>query len=235
MDRSQYWLKHFLRHAVPARPLLLLLDGHSSHFELSSIEFAEKTGVIILCLPPHTMHESQPLDCGVFGPLKKLWTQVCHDFQQANKGAVISFSRLFSQAWLQALSAQNIVAGFRKCGVYPFNRNAYEILDDNTANESGIDLNCSHDDDTPVSEDFDPVYANPTQLPHQMNEQSASTQPFTEQNILLFQQRFEEGYDLYDPLYQKWIEMEHSEVATSYNSESSILDLFPEAPIMNPI
>ena len=65
-----FWLKHFLSHAVPARPLLLLLDGHSSHFELSTIQLAEKESVIILCLPPHTTHESQPLDCGVFAPLK---------------------------------------------------------------------------------------------------------------------------------------------------------------------
>ena len=52
---------------------------------------------------------------------------------------------------------------------------------------------------------------------------------------MLFQRRFEEGYDLYDPLYQKWLELEHPEVATSYNSESSILSLFPEAPIVNPV
>ena len=166
--------------------MLLLLDGHSSHFELSNIQLAEKEGVIILCLPPYTTHESQPLDCGVFGPLKKQWTQVCHDFQQANKGAVISkyvYSRLFSQAWLHALSGHNIIAGFRKCSVYPFNCNAIEILDDSTANESGVDLNCSHDDGTPVSDDFHPVDVNPTQPSHQMNEseQSVTTQSFTEQ------------------------------------------------------
>ena len=106
-----YWLKHFLHYANPQRPLLLLLDGHSSHFELASIEMACKKEVIILCLPPHTTHESQPLDSAVFGPLKKHWTGVCHDFQQANPGAVItkySFSRLFSQAWLDSLSAHNL-------------------------------------------------------------------------------------------------------------------------------
>jgi len=32
-----FWLKHLLNNAVPAQPLLLLLDGHSSYFELSSI------------------------------------------------------------------------------------------------------------------------------------------------------------------------------------------------------
>ena len=32
------WLEeHFLAHAVPARPLLLLVDGHSSHYDPDSI------------------------------------------------------------------------------------------------------------------------------------------------------------------------------------------------------
>ena len=170
----------------------MLLDTHSTHFELSSIQLAEKEGVIILCLPPHTTHELQPLDCGVLGTLKKEWTQVCHDFQQANKGAILSkhvFSGHFSQAWMQALSGHNIIAGFHKCSVYPFNRNAIEILDDDTANESGIDLNCSYNDDTPLSEDLHPADENPTPSSHQTiePEQSVQIQSFTEQNVLLFQ------------------------------------------------
>ena len=53
-----YWLKdYFLANAASRRPLLLLLDGHSSHFELQSIQFAKENGVVIFCLPPHTTHE----------------------------------------------------------------------------------------------------------------------------------------------------------------------------------
>ena len=52
---------------------------------------------------------------------------------------------------------------------------------------------------------------------------------------MLFQQRFEKGYDLYDPLYQKWLELEHPETSTSHHSGSSILNLFPKAPIVNPV
>ena len=67
--------------------------------------------------------------------------------------------RCADQAWLQALSGCIIIADFDKCGVYPFKCNAIEILDDDTANESGIDLNCSHDDGRPVPDDFDSVGA----------------------------------------------------------------------------
>ena len=55
--------------------------------------------------------------------------------------------------------------------------------------------------------------------------------------IWLFQWRSEEGYDFYDSSYQKWLQQKHPEAATSYNSENSwsILNLFPEAPIVNPV
>ena len=65
------WLvKHFLQHAVSRRPLLLLLDGHSTHYQPEVIQLARQNGVIMLCLPQHTTHETQPLGCGVFAPLK---------------------------------------------------------------------------------------------------------------------------------------------------------------------
>ena len=85
------WLKdHLLLNAVSQRPLLLLLDGHSSHFEPNSIQFARDNEVIIFCLPPHTTYECQPLDCSLFGPLKKHWQHTCHRFYQRNPGKVIT-------------------------------------------------------------------------------------------------------------------------------------------------
>ena len=83
MDQELFdgWLcSHFLRYAPPARPLLLLLDGHSSHYSPSTIRSAAKEQVIVFTLPPHTTHLSQPLDRGCFAPLKVAWRQVCHQY-----------------------------------------------------------------------------------------------------------------------------------------------------------
>ena len=82
------WLEeHFLFHAVPDRPLLLLVDGHSSHFDPNSICFARNHSVIIFCLPPHTTHEAQPLlHVSFFGRLKKNCGNVCHDYIQSSPG-----------------------------------------------------------------------------------------------------------------------------------------------------
>ena len=62
----KHWLKdHFLQYAVPNRPLMVLLDGHSSHYVPVSNELARTEGVIF-CLPPHTTQGLQPLDCTAF-------------------------------------------------------------------------------------------------------------------------------------------------------------------------
>ena len=65
--------KHFLKYAPPQRPLLLLIDGHSSHYQPSLIRTALLNNVIIFCLPPHTTHLAQPLDKTCFSPLKAAW------------------------------------------------------------------------------------------------------------------------------------------------------------------
>ena len=138
-----FWLKvHFIPNAISQRPLLLLLDGHSSHFEPGTIQHARDNNIIIFCLPPHTTHECQPLDCSLFGPLKKHWQESCHNFYQTNPGKVISklnFNSVFRSAWLNAVTPANICGGFRKAGVYPYNPDAVEIPDSSLSSgrESG--------------------------------------------------------------------------------------------------
>ena len=115
--------KSFLAYAPPSRPLLLLLDGHSTHFNPLTIELAAKEQVVVFCLPPHSSHQTQPLDKVCFGPLKQYWRQECHDYLIKNPGKVVTheFSQLFSQAWLKGMSMSNILGGFKNTGVYPFN------------------------------------------------------------------------------------------------------------------
>ena len=68
MDQELFYFwftEHFLRYVPSTRPLLLLLDGHSSHYCPSTIHLAAKEKLIIFTLPPNTTHLT------VFGPLKK--------------------------------------------------------------------------------------------------------------------------------------------------------------------
>lgn len=126
-----FWLQeHFLSNVVSHRPLLLLLDGHSSHFEPGTIEYAREKDVIIFCLPPHTTHECQPLDVSLFGALKAHWR---HKFYQNPPGKVISklnFCSVFRQAWLSSVTPSNICSGFKKAGIFPLNSDCIPVQND---------------------------------------------------------------------------------------------------------
>ena len=119
------WFKDlFLPNAVSARPLLLLLDGHCTHYQPDLIKLAVQNDVLILCLSPHTTHATQTLDCGVFSPLKSHWSTVCQKFIQKNPGKLITrynFNGLVLKAWLKSVVPSNLIAGFKVCGVYPLN------------------------------------------------------------------------------------------------------------------
>jgi hypothetical protein len=81
----EWFVEHFLSYAPACRPLLLLLDGHSSHF-CPEIIRAPPAGVTIFTLPLNTTHLTQPLDKGVFAPLKIEWRKVVQDFISNNPG-----------------------------------------------------------------------------------------------------------------------------------------------------
>ena len=46
------------------------MDGHGSHKTKKFRETCEDNNIIPLYLPPHSTHLLQPLDLGIFGPIK---------------------------------------------------------------------------------------------------------------------------------------------------------------------
>jgi hypothetical protein len=59
---SEWFKKHFLQYAHKDRPIILLMDGHASHFDPSTIAMAAEASCILCALPPNTTHLLQPLD-----------------------------------------------------------------------------------------------------------------------------------------------------------------------------
>ena len=134
----------FIKNIPPARPVLLLLDGHSTHYTPDVVLAAAKEGVVMLCLPPHTTHAMQPLDVSFFKSLKSHWSDVCHKYMVNNPGRVVTkfqFSSLFREAWVKAIKPESIISGFQKCGVYPFNPNAVSIPDHSQLSDGCSSIN----------------------------------------------------------------------------------------------
>jgi len=196
------------------------------------LRFAWAHGVNILGLPPHTTHEMQPLDCGVFAPLKSHWSSVCHDFLHQNPGKVVTkfnFNSLFSKAWLSAVVPANIVAGFRTCGVYPFSSSAVNPSP-SAQKDAGSSLTSQVTESPPPTED---------------DAHSSHEDLFREEEEL-FRRRFAEGYDIYmDGRYVQWLKEHHPDTLpatdrTLGNQENSISitshfsSVAPKSPVVAP-
>jgi len=153
----------------------------------------------VLCIPPHTTHISQPLDISFFCPLKLYWSEGCHKYVQENPSRIITkyqFSTLFSAAWYKAIKPDNLVSGFRKAGICPFNSEAIKIpecLPCDVGNESGGNvLNVLDESDESSAEsesdESEEDIGGPSVEPeHQVSD------TLSQQQLELFQTRFENG------------------------------------------
>ena len=216
---ESWFFELFLPNAVTAGPLLLLLDGHSTHYQLDIIKIARENDVLILCLPPHTTHTTQPLDCGVFSLLKAQWSATCHEFFQKNPGKVITkfnFNQLFSQAWLKSLTPANLIAGFKTCGVFPFDRNAVKAVPTHEMNTLPSEKSAGNFEKTAEA-----VAKNMSE--ELVVTEKEDTEIFSAEQEQLFMRRFEEGYDLStDPVYNQWLKENHPELLPA--DQPSFLD-----------
>ncbi|XP_030839669.1 uncharacterized protein LOC762421 [Strongylocentrotus purpuratus] len=194
MDLFYNWIQFFVKHIPPARPVLLIVDGHGSHISIGTLEYAKENQVELLCLPPHTTHWLQPLDRTVYGPLKVNYDKACAQYMRENPGQIVTrykFSGLFRQAYGKAATIANAISGFRSTGIYPFNPTAVPqksfapskawapapalAVEENipsTQNEPGqsvSSLNVPVADPKPISAPLrgtSPVPTNPTQSTH---------------------------------------------------------------------
>ena len=123
---ESWFSRHFLMYAPAVRPSLILLDGHSSHFNSTMIRMAAEKDILVFCLPPNTTHILQPLDRSVFGSLNVHWKEECRLFNVRTGKFVTrnTFSSVFATALSRAMTTDNITGGFRVTGVYPFDRKA---------------------------------------------------------------------------------------------------------------
>jgi len=103
---------------------LLILDGHGSHTRnLEALEFAEKNGINLLCLPPHTSHWTQPLDRVYFKGLKSAYNEEVRRFIKNNPGSAFTrhnFSVAFTAAFNKVSTVSRAAEAFKTTGIHPF-------------------------------------------------------------------------------------------------------------------
>ena len=113
---SEVFIKHTRKVLNLMGPLVLFLDGHLSHISIDLVDLAIENNVHIICLPPHSSHAWQPLDVGVYGPVKKCWRTILQEFYikagYENVGKY-QFAALVNLLHKVAFFPEHAVAGFR--------------------------------------------------------------------------------------------------------------------------
>nr|CCA23036.1 PREDICTED: similar to conserved hypothetical protein [Albugo laibachii Nc14] len=113
--------------AVPLpikRPLILVLDGASSHMDASIDSEASTYGVRLVQLPPNASHFYQPLDVAAFRAVKTILKEQMYSFMIATgKAAMIKKEavQLASTAWRMGIEEklENIAADFEEAEIWP--------------------------------------------------------------------------------------------------------------------
>lgn len=106
------------------KPVLLLIDGHSTHVTIEASDTCVASGIELYCLLEHSSHVMQPLDLRLFSSLKQTWKQSVRDWQSEHVGELVTkrtFARVFKQAWTRSTTVDAAVNGFLEAGLYPLN------------------------------------------------------------------------------------------------------------------
>ena len=108
--------------AAAQRPVLLLVDGHTTHIKLESSKLCSQENIILYCLLEHSSHIMQPLDLRLFSALKESLKFSVRAFQMEHPGELVTkqiFSRVLKKAWDKATTVDIGVKGFKEAGLFP--------------------------------------------------------------------------------------------------------------------
>lgn len=130
-ERFVYFMQHFIKyaHATKDQPTLLLLDNHTSHLSVAAVELAVEHGITMLTFPPHCTHRIQPLDNGVFWPVKARYVEKHTTWQKAHVGGkqfdMHNVPPIVEKCLDEAATPAIIKTAFSRTGVFEFNAHTF--------------------------------------------------------------------------------------------------------------
>lgn len=123
-------MRHFISHSNSSKdnPSVLIYDNHESHLTIATLNLAKNSGVTIVTLPPHCSNKLQPLDVSVFYSFKSHYNAAADSWLLHHPGTPLSIYEVAScvgVAHQRAMTPANIISGFKKTGIYPFDRDVF--------------------------------------------------------------------------------------------------------------
>lgn len=123
-------MKHFIQYSGSSKenPTMLIFDNHESHLTIETINLAKENGVTIVTLPPHCSHKLQRLDVSVFASFKANYNTAVDSWLLHHPGTPLSIydvAACVGTAYERCMTPANIRSGFRKTGIFPFDRHVF--------------------------------------------------------------------------------------------------------------
>ena len=130
-DTFYLYLQHFVARVKCSqdRKVLLILDNHESHISIKLLIFSKQNGIILLTLPPHCSHKLQPLDVVVYYSFKNACDTASNEWVRDHPSRVITIydvSQIIGKGFPISMTCTNIISGFRKTGIFPFNPSIFK-------------------------------------------------------------------------------------------------------------
>ena len=135
-DLGVRWVRGCLEPCVPdlspENTVVLIMDGHGSHFTLELLTYCRQVGIVIVLRPQHTTHILQGEDLvhfAVFKPAYHNTKMTALGKKIFKKGAyrltAADLLKVAKKAWEDAFSPDNCLKAWRVIGVSPFTQNVY--------------------------------------------------------------------------------------------------------------
>ena len=109
---------------------VLIGDNLSSHLSFKVLSECLRLNISFVMLVPNSTDKCQPLDVAYFGPQKKVWRQML-DEHRTKYPSSTGLNKATFPTLLKTLinrmdlkNEKNLKAGFKACGIYPFNPEA---------------------------------------------------------------------------------------------------------------
>ena len=100
---------------------LLIWDGHDSHILAEFIHHCIANDIVLMLLSPHSSHLMQPLDVGVFFPLKHTMGSFLDRIYRTGISRIqkMEWFECLIKAWAKAVNKKNTEGGWRGASIYP--------------------------------------------------------------------------------------------------------------------
>lgn len=143
-------------------PVVLYVDGHSSHVTRPLVNFCQTVQIELVALYPNSTHIIQPLDVSVFHPMKNVWRQKVRNWRLENQGERLrkeDFAPLLKTAIDSLHNLGNTIKnGFRTCGLLPFSPDAVNFNILNKNKEPDVEQMAALDSSTSEQHEYSVLY-----------------------------------------------------------------------------